>query len=90
MSRCARGRIVRLLREMISTLRSRLPAQDILTAEELLEHGEWGLAFDVLCTQAYEYEIEISQELYSTASQLADAMQLDPNEWSFATKLVRR
>ena len=45
---------------MLSAVRGVLPAQDIAAAQDLLEHGEWGEAFDLVCTQVYEYEINHS------------------------------
>ncbi|MGH9169526.1 MAG: MafI family immunity protein [Acidimicrobiales bacterium] len=39
-----------------------LPARDIDSIKVLIEAGELGIALETLCTQLYEYDIEVTGE----------------------------
>jgi hypothetical protein len=59
----------------------RLAMKDIDTITEYLEHSEWGIAFEVLCS-AIEYDkIPISQEDYIQIKEIGEYMNLDKDFW---------
>ncbi|WP_156186625.1 MafI family immunity protein [Cellulomonas sp. A375-1] len=39
-----------------------LPASDVDSIAVLINAGEWRLALETLCTQTYEYDVEVSEE----------------------------
>ncbi|MBD8060144.1 MafI family immunity protein [Cellulomonas sp. JH27-2] len=41
---------------------SGLPARDVDSIAVLIAAGEWRLALETLCTQTYEYDVEVSEE----------------------------
>ena len=43
---------------------------DIKTVQDFLSNYEYGLAFDTLITQLYEYEIEINIDFYKSKGHL--------------------
>ena len=62
---------------------------DINNSTELLDNREYGLAFDTVITQLYEYEIEIDGEFYEFVVELADKMKISKDKYSFMNELVR-
>lgn len=65
-----------------------LSAVDIKNAKDLLEYREYGLAFDTVITQLYEYEVEISSEVYEYIKVIAEMMNMPENEFSFMKELI--
>lgn len=66
-----------------------LDEQDLNNAKEFLEHHEYGLCFDTIITQLYEYDIEIDEEFYEVITQIANKMNLPSESYSFTKELVR-
>ncbi len=62
---------------------------DINNSTELLENTEYGLAFDTIITQLYEYEIEIDGEFYELIAKSAHKMKISEDGYSFMKELVR-
>lgn len=62
---------------------------DINNSTELLENREYGLAFDTIITQLYEYEIEIDDEFYELIVKSAHNMKISEDGYSFMKELVR-
>jgi hypothetical protein len=59
----------------------KLPKKDIETITEYLEHGEWGIAFEVLCS-AIEYDkISISHDDYIRIKAIGEYMGMDKELW---------
>jgi hypothetical protein len=66
-----------------------LPNRDHAIAKDFLDHNEWGLAFEHVCTQLYEHEVTIDQTLYDEINRLGVAMKLDDSGWLFLKELLR-
>jgi hypothetical protein len=62
---------------------------DINNSIELLDNMEYGLAFDTIITQLYEYEIEIDEEFYELIDKSAKKMNISNNSYSFMNELIR-
>lgn len=62
---------------------------DIETAQEFLNHREYGLAFDTIITQMYEYEVEIDSEFYNYIEVIAKEVKLLKVEYVFMQELIR-
>jgi hypothetical protein len=62
---------------------------DFGNAKHLIENREYGLAFDTIITQLYEYEIEIDQEFYNLIEVIAKRLNMPEGEYSFMKKLIR-
>ena len=62
---------------------------DVKNAIKLVDHREYGLAFDVVVTQLYEYEIGIDPEFYNLVMKLANMMNIPEDEYSFMKELMR-
>ena len=70
-----------LLRGVTITLEARMMPNDVENVWELIDAGEWGLAFDILCTQLYEYDVRIDQQTYDDLAQLGQYYEIRPSMW---------
>ena len=62
---------------------------DINNSIGLLENREYGLAFDTVITQLYEYEIEIDRDFYDLIVKVAQKMGIEEGAYSFMIEMVR-
>ncbi|RZS44752.1 hypothetical protein EV193_101630 [Herbihabitans rhizosphaerae] len=51
-----------VLRQVVDRVGGELPESDVRSVGELIDAGELGVAYENLCTQLDEYEVEIDQE----------------------------
>jgi hypothetical protein len=63
--------------------------EDARNALEYLEYHEWGLCFDIVIRQLYEYDVEIDINFYTLIEQIDQEMKLPPDEYSYMKELVR-
>jgi len=61
---------------------------DILASQEFLGYGEYGLCFDYLITQLYEYELAIDENAYNLIEKIAVGMKLDSDSYVFMKELI--
>lgn len=73
-----------LLKEKIEEL----PEQDIQNISEDIHHHEWGVAFETLCVQIYEYDIPVNTDYYNRMANLGKSMNIDPSYWLPLKKLI--
>lgn len=82
--------IVSVLLKLVETAKILgLNNRDIKSAEDFLMHDEFGLCFDTLITQMYEYDIEIDTELYELISKIGQLMNLKQGSYAFMRELIR-
>lgn len=84
-----RHQVIANIERLLAAFDSTLPAENISDARDLLEHDEWGEAFDLLCTQLYEFDVELSVELYELIEATGNAMSIDREQWEYLSELVR-
>jgi len=63
--------------------------EDIEIAQEYLREGEYGLAWDQLVSQMYEYQINIDQDYYDLVAEIAQKMRIGENEYSFLREVIK-
>ncbi|MFC0182994.1 hypothetical protein SAMN04515674_1303 [Pseudarcicella hirudinis] len=66
-----------------------LDDRDLENAKEFLMHNEFGLCFDTIITQMYEYDIEIDNDFYESISKIGERMNLKQESYSFMKELIR-
>lgn len=71
------GELERRIGALAGQFRGQLSRRDQQNVEDELRHGEYGLALDLLCTQLYEWDIQVDREAVVEMRILADAMQID-------------
>lgn len=73
-----RSRNLRIaLTALIEQVRDKLSEKDTSAALELVEHDEFEVSFDLICTQLFEYDIKVSADI----EELGRLMKLDESEW---------
>lgn len=65
-----------------------LPDTDISTANEFLDHHEFGLCLDTIITQMYENEVHIDFDFYNMVVAAAKKMEISIGDISFIKKLL--
>lgn len=66
-----------------------LDDRDLKNAEDFLMHNEFGLCFDTIITQMYEYDIEIDNEFYESISKIGYRMNFKQESYYFMKELIR-
>lgn len=65
-----------------------LPDTDVKNAAEFLEYNEWGLCFEIIVTQLYEFDIHIDESFYQKAVAIGESMKLPINKYDFIKRLI--
>lgn len=68
------------MRALIVSLTGLLPTVDLDEAADLVDHGEPGLALELIGAQLGEHMDTLSAELHDHATELALAMRMDPRK----------
>jgi len=63
--------------------------EDLKSAQDFLNHHEFGLCFDTIVTQMYEYDIEIDTEFYKLIDKIGNKLNLPPESYSMMEDLIR-
>ena len=66
-----------------------LSKYDLNNAYDFLNHKEYGLSFDTIITQLYEYGVEIDDDFYRLISRIAKEMNLPEENYIFTKELIR-
>jgi len=67
------------LTELLNEVKSTLPPDDIKNIVEFIENNEFGIAYETLCTQLYEYNIQISCEFYEKIAFFGKLINIQPS-----------
>lgn len=67
-----------------------LPEKDRNFIIELLEHDEWGVAFESICGAILEDKIPISNEIFGKVCELGKKMDLDSSTWECLHNLINK
>lgn len=86
----ANSMLILQLFQSLGDLIEKLPSSDAINVKEFITHGEWGLAYEILCSQLYEYDVEVSLEYYQKIASLGELMEVTPSTWSLLKELIKR
>lgn len=70
-----------LLLSLLNRFKDRLPAEDFTHVRELVEHREWGIGLEDLCTQLHEHSLPIDSAETLAIRRLASEMGLSADTW---------
>lgn len=65
-----------------------LSVGDVINAREFLSNHEYGLSFDTIITQIYEYDIPINSDYYDLISNIGQKLKIDSKEYKFVKELI--
>jgi hypothetical protein len=74
-------KVRRLLRAVLKDCEHQLQDKDLITISELIDVGEWDLAFDTLCTQLYEYGERVPDRVMRDLVEVGHLVRADPELW---------
>jgi len=80
-----RGRLTKFLEH---AKRFGLSDTDSKNAVSFLDHNEFGLCFETVITQMYEYEVRIDIEFYELIDEIGKEMNLALDSYSFMKELI--
>ena len=60
-----------------------LSESDIKNTMDFINHGEFGIAFELVCDQLFENEAPISTELLNEIQYIGTTMNFDEQTWAF-------
>jgi hypothetical protein len=78
--------IERRLAIVISKASGWLPESQLDDMRSLNEAGEPGVALENLCVQLYEYDIQVSEEVWDELKLLGSAMGVKEDYWEILSK----
>ena len=79
-----------LIQQLLAeAVRLGLSTRDAANAQEMLEHNEWGVAFDIIVTQLFEYATPLTAAFYEQVEACADAMEISAQQYSILLLLVK-
>ena len=73
----------KLVGELLRKFTGRLEGDYLREYSALVEAGEWGVAFENLCVQLYEFEVHVDESEYEQIETAGSLMGLDASCWSF-------
>jgi hypothetical protein len=66
-----------------------LNQKDIDHSLEYLAYNEYGLCFDQIVTQLYEYDIEITLSVYQLIEEIGMLLDLSPSDYSHMKETIK-
>ncbi|MDQ2661850.1 MAG: MafI family immunity protein [Actinomycetota bacterium] len=73
--------ITSFVRTGLIGLEGRLRVEDLKEGWGLNEAGEPGVALELVCTQAYEYDVVVPHTVMEQIVEAGETMHLDPGLW---------
>ncbi len=70
------------LEKLVGELTDFLTVEDIKNVHELINHGECGVALELICSQLFEYEVAISSEMLQRIKEIGIDMSLPEETWN--------
>ncbi len=80
--------LITQLTQLLNEVKNRLPPNDIKNIVGFIKNNEFGLAYETLCTQLYEYNIQISCEFYEKISFCGKSIKIQPSIWVPLKELI--
>ncbi len=67
--------------ELLNKVTKVLPMENVENITEFIDKREWGLAYETLCIQLYEYNIPITIKFYEAISSLGKSIGIPSSIW---------
>jgi hypothetical protein len=77
------------LLSLLEYFRGRLPDADVSHVRSMVEHREWGIGLEDLCTQLHEHSVQVNSSELAWIQALTSEMDLPPETWDFLEDRVR-
>ncbi|MFJ6207363.1 MafI family immunity protein [Lysinibacillus sp. NPDC092081] len=77
-----------LLKEILKKI-TNFPSEDEKNVLEFLEHDEWGIALEVICSVIEQEGIPIDKDIFSKIEEAGIFMEMDKSLWAEIGKQIR-
>lgn len=77
----------KVLLEIVNGI-SAFPEKDRIDVEEYIEHNEWGIALETICSVILEDGILVDNEVFKKISDVGIEMEMDSNLWNDIARLI--
>jgi hypothetical protein len=71
-------------------IKSQISNDAVELIHEFIIYGEWGLAYETICDQIYENDIQISQLIFDRILETGKLMHIDKSVWTPLEKLINK
>lgn len=78
----------KILLEILNGI-EQLPQKDKIDVEEFIEHDEWGIALETICSVILEEKILIHKQIYKRIIDVGDEMEMDSSLWKDISKMLK-
>lgn len=65
------------------------PEKDKMDVEEYIEHDEWGIALETICSVILEDRILIDKKVFKKIKDVGTEMEMDSSLWNGIDKLIK-
>ena len=69
------------LEQVLGYFENRLPFPPFNDIRELVSAGEPGVAFEIICTQAFEFDVSVDKHIWEMLDRTGTAMGISPEYW---------
>ena len=69
------------LKALLAKAGEGLPRDDRENVASFIRSGEYGVAFETLCTQMYEYDVRADRDDRARFAAIGQQLELDPSLW---------
>jgi hypothetical protein len=77
-----------LLKEIVKYI-TNLSLKDEKDILEFIEHDEWGIALETICSVIEQEDIPVDQNIYSKIEEAGLYMEMDKSLWEEISKKIR-
>lgn len=77
-----------VLENIVDKLKNKLSQEDIDTVNELIDHNEWGIAYEHICVQLSEFDIPINRQLYEEIEKFGKLIETSDSYWLHLQELI--
>ncbi|WP_047982129.1 MafI family immunity protein [Ornithinibacillus contaminans] len=77
-----------LLKEIVKNINN-LPLKDEKDILEFIEHEEWGIALETICSVIEQEDIPVDEDIFSKIEVAGLYMEMDKSLWEEISKQIR-
>jgi len=78
----------KLLKEIVKNI-TNLPLKDEKDILEFIEHEEWGIALETICSVIEQEDIPVDKDIFSKIEEAGLYMEMDKSLWEEISKQIR-
>lgn len=77
----------KVLLEIVNGI-SAFPEKDKIDVQEYIEHDEWGIALETICSAVLEDRVIVDKKIFKKISDVGTEMEMDSSLWNDIARLI--